>query len=354
MKKIFPLVQLLLIFSISLLAQDGPHGNGVQIVTDEPEQPKDSAVVTRVVHQGGQYDTAIFDSTKKVLFRIHENRGDEMIHSWISLGCPLAPHIYLGAGVYHFDKAGMSDLQFGWYPLQYPHYWESYFAFERMFFLRRKSKEVEVPICMAEGAANGLRVHYNYAAKLRRDKFYGITSGIGYEGWLNPQHKTMEMYHVVDVTGENHSILLERYVQVNVHAGLSRMRCKNVEYEAPEKFRKKRMCRASTMTRMTLGGMYYPVKKLSIQMDTGFIVDFMQRATQPDFAVYFSWEGRVAFLNMKHEWGVHANMVFITPSWNRFTDHPIAIICTWGVYVSLDRKVPAWKSKVPPVDPYGH
>ena len=344
MKAKFYLLIFSMLFGVCLFGQYGPSPRGITIETDSDEVRTDSSTSTEEMVKGPVYDTAIFDSTARIPFKIYENRGDEMLHSWICLGIPKSPHVYLGVGIYHFDKAGMTDVQIGWYPLIYPNVWESYYSFERMFFLKKKSKEVQIPICIYEDGINGLRTHYNYSTTLRRDKFYGISSGVAFEGWLNPKGDPVEMYHTVDNNGEEHSIKLIEYKQVNVHVGFSRMRCKNVEYAAPMKHRRKKICHGSTMSRITIGGAYFPVNKLSMEIDSGYVVDFMTRALQPDFAFYFSWEGRVAFQNMKREWGLHANLIFLAPTWNRMVpEYNFAINNSWGVYVSLEGKNPKYK-----------
>ncbi len=337
------LLSLTLIFS-SVEAQAPVRYSGIQISTEEDDTPAtDSTVTTDFAVEGEKYDTAIFDSTWRVPFKIHENRGEEMIHSWISLGAPKAPHLYLGAGIYHFDKSGMSDIQFGWYPLLYPYHWEFYFAAERMFFLRKRSKEVKVGICIDEEYRNGLRVHYRYNAKLRRDKFYGITTGIAYEGMLNPSHKTVYLYRGVTQSGEDYSLVLKKYTHVQVRVGLSRLRCKNVEYETP--FKRKLRCRGSTMSRVTLGIEYFPVLKFELDHYPPGSERYAYQLFQKQFAFYFAWEGRVAFQNMKRECGLHMNLMFVAPSWNRETDYRFAFTNTWGFYFSLDRKNPRWKER---------
>jgi hypothetical protein len=332
--------------SFSLAAQNPQPNVRITVINpqDETDDPTQSVTYTTVKIEGSAYDTAVFDSTMKVPFRIYEWRGEEMIHNWVSLGCPRAPHLYLGAGFYRFDKFGMSDVQLGLYPSAVPGVWEKYFGASQMFFLKKKSKEVKKGICIAHGYSMLHTQHYNYEQTLRRDKFYGITVGFAYEGIPNLKNKTMYLYRgVTGANGETQDIILLRYNQVNVSAGLSMMSCKNVEYEAPH--RRKGRFHASTMSRFTLGGAYYPVINMDIRIDSGYVVGMMERAVQTRFSAFASWEGRVAFLNMKRECGFHMNLVFTSPTWNRVNDLPVSFINTWGLYFSLDKKDPAWRRK---------
>jgi hypothetical protein len=350
MKHTYALVILLFCaLPFALHAQDPQTTIRISVTDPDPEEPQStqSTTLTRVKLEGSPYDTAVFDSTVKVPFKIYEWRGEEMIHNWVSLGCPRAPHIYLGAGFYRFDKFGMSDVQIGFYPSPVPKVYETYFAASQMIFLKKKSKEVDLAICIAHSYSGANLEHLEYVQKFRRDKFYGITAGIAYEGIPNLKNKTMYIYKDVQSgSGESRDVILRKYNQVNVNIGLSSMRCQNVEYEAPLRKRKGGRLHASTMSRLTIGGSYYPVINMDIQIDSGYVVDMMERAAQPDFSAFISWEGRVAFLNMRRECGLHMNLVFTYPTWNRVNDMPLSFVNTWGFYFSLDKRNPRWQQKL--------
>lgn len=315
------------------------------VFTDESSGTTQTTVSTTQVIEGSPFDTAVFDSTIKIPFKLHEWRGEEMIHNWVSLGAPRAPHLYLGAGFYHFYKTGMSDVQIGWYPLVYPRTWEFYFAAQQMFFLYKKSKVKKTGLCLEHRYTQYNLEHYSYQAPLRRDKFYGITTGFAYEGMPNVKKRVVYLYKdLQDQQGELHDVILKQYTSIHIHAGLSKMRCRNAEYEAPRK--KDGVFRVSSMSRMTLGTSYYPVMKVEVLLDSGYTTEFLHRAaTQPDFSFFFSWEGRTAIMNMKRECGFHANCILTYKTWNRETEDPISLVLTWGMYFSLDKKSPNWKQK---------
>jgi hypothetical protein len=343
MKNVFTFSLLLVLSGVQFLHAQVPRKNPITI-TNETSPTVSHHVKTTSKIDGSPLDTAIFDSTHRVPFKIHEWRGEEMIHNWISLGAPRAPHLYLGAGIYRFDKFGMSDIQLGAYPIVYPDIWECYFSASQMIFLKKKSKMVDVGVCIDEGYAIDGVNHYEYVPKLRRDKFYGITAGITYEGVPNVKNKTLYLSQYTDANGENFNVVLEKFRQVNVSVGLSRMKCRNVEYEAP--FRRKGRFHASSMSRFTIGGSYYPINDVRVLADTNFVVDYLIRATQPDFSAFISWEGRTAFLHMKRECGFHMNFIFTCPTWNRVNDLPMSLVWTWGLYFSLDKKNPDWRKKL--------
>lgn len=337
MKKLYCSILMTAFCAAFINAQTGPPSRGFTIEPgDETAESNDSSVVTNIHVEGEKFDTAIFDSTWRVPFRIYENRGEEMIHNWVHLGAPRAPHIYLGGGFYHFDKGGLYDIQMGWFPIAYPRTWEFYVAAERMFFFRKKSKEVDVVIGVDVDYYNGKVIRYGYESKLRKDKFYGVVGGIAYEGLWNPAGKELNYQ-----AGENSFYQLKKYYQVSVRAGLARMKCKNVEYEAP--FRRKGRFRASSMSRLQIGLAYFPVQKYEALLIAGQYEEAAVLFVQEKLAGYISWEGRVALMHMKREWGLSANFTFMAPSWNRETDYPFALTCTWGLYFSLDRKNPKWE-----------
>jgi hypothetical protein len=294
-------------------------------------QVPDSVVTTSVIIQSGsRYDTAVFDTTWQVPFKIYENRGEEMIHSWICVGLPRAPHIYVGGGIYHFDKSGLSDIQFGWYNNEF------YFSADRMFFFRKRSKEVELPITIDLDAHNGRQVRYAYQTKVRRDKFYGIVGGAAYEGNWSLRMKPF-------YAAENNVYRIQKSYTVSVKTGIARMRCKNIEYEAP--WRRKGKFRASSMSRFSVGMIYFPVKEFQVDVIAGSYDEALPAFMKQNLSGYISWEGRVAFMHMKREWGFCANMTFMAPSWNRETDDALAFTQSWGLYFSLDKKHPRWAAK---------
>lgn len=338
------------LLSFSIAAQPLPPG-GITVETSDTTTVPDQVFSTREKKQGGVYDTAVFDSVGvKVPFKVYEWRGEEMIHNWVTPGCPRAPHIYAGAGFYRFDKYGMSDVQFGIYPGEVPGIWEKYVAASRMIFLRKKSKDTEEGICIAHGYSNGGQEHYEYIQKLRRDRFYGITTGVMFEGIPNLKNKTMYIARGVEgANGELQDVVLRSYRQISVSAGLSVLRCRNVEYEAPQ--RRTGRLHASTMSRLTVGGAYYPVNELDVRIDSGYVVSIMERAEQKKFAAFVSWEGRLAFLSMRRECGLYMNFMFMCPSWNRINDFPLTCVNSWGLYFSLDRKVPAWRKRYDRANP---
>lgn len=313
----------------------------IRIEPEESDRPNQEIVVvsTSVKAEGSVYDTAIFDTTHRVPFKIHEYRGDEMTHNWITLGTPRAPHLYLGGGFYRYDKGGLNDIQLGWYPLGARHEWETYLSVERMFFFSKKSKEVTQEISVDMGYKDGDVVKYCYEAKLRRDKFYGIVTGVGYEGLMNLGKREFYVTH-----GENNQYQLHHYYKVSVRAGIGRMRCRNIEYEAP--FRRRGLLRASSMSRLQIGVIAFPFQEYAVTILSGSFSSSDIPNIQPPVAGYISWEGRTALMNMKREWGLSANFTFLAPSWNRVNeDYALAMTCAWGLYFSLDKKDPDWKKK---------
>jgi hypothetical protein len=328
-------LKLYLTLLVSLLA--------LPIFAQEEEEPdNDSIVQSTGVISGGQYDSAIF-ADRNLPFKIYENRGDEMVHSWLTLGAPRAPHLYLGGGVYHFDKSGLSDIQFGVWPIQYPHAWESYFSAERMFFTKKTSEEQEAPFSLDMHGYNQKVVRYYHHTTIRRDKFKGWIVGAAYEGLLNFSGDPVKLRTDPQAQqGEEPlNYLLDQMHTVSFRIGYGRMRCSNLEYEAPLK--RKGIFRASSMSRYSFGIIGLPIQVFSANFSSEEFDEFAGRASQFPVAGYFSWEARTALMHMKREWGVSANMTIVAPSWSRMTVFPVAFCATWGLYFSLDKKTPNWK-----------
>lgn len=297
-----------------------------------------------IIRGDGQYDTVVFDSTHRIPYRVIEHRGDEMIHNWICPGGIVAPHFYAGFGLYRFDKSGMTDIQLGWYPsmtVRTPMMWDMYVSVQRMFFLKRKSKNIKISLCIDREYTPDMIYHYHYNQEVRRDKFYGVVAGAAYEGLFNLKNKTSFYY-----SGEDNVVAIQSYYNVSLKAGLARMRCKNAEWLAPNRGRRNHSLRGSSMSRLSVGLLYFPLQEFKSQVVQGTLdPSVAQSISYETLTGYFSWEGRLAFVSVKREWGLYGSVMFVAPGWNRENDYPFSLAGGWGVYVSLDKRNPDWRKK---------
>jgi hypothetical protein len=293
------------------------------------DPPGDSTVWTREVIKG-EYDTAVYADVK-FPFRVTENRGEKMIHNWLCIGGIRAPHVFVGFGYYHFDTKGLNDIQAGWW--QENGSQQFYCSAERMFFFRKidkhKKEGIEVGIKIEKYNAIGYMVN----VPCTTSKYYGLVGGIAYEGtWNANGAKTVSL-------GENTVYNIGNAYNVLVRAGIGRMRCRNVEYLAPMVRNGK--FRVSRMSRVSVGVIGNPIHHLDAQLISGTANSAVEyRFLYKPVAGYFCWEGRLAGKGMKREFGLYSNLTFVAPSWNRETEHPVALAIGWGFYISLDANRP--------------